>query len=105
MGESAKRQPLTEVHSSQGSHLGSEKAGGKGISVATHEALRFAGAGMELGGSSIVCAAIGYAIDHYFQNTTLVATALGAIFGFAGGLYRFIRLAMAANRPDGPVEK
>ncbi len=64
-------------------------------------AWRFAGAGMELGGSSIVLAAIGYAVDQYFENTTLVATALGAVIGFAAGLYRFIRLAMAANRPTG----
>ena len=60
---------------------------------------RLAGAGMELGGSSIVLAAIGYAVDQYFGNTTLIATALGAVIGFAAGLYRFIRLAMAANRP------
>ena len=59
---------------------------------------RFAGAGMELGGSSLVFAAIGYALDHYFGNTTLIATALGAVLGFAAGLYRFIRLAMFANR-------
>ena len=62
---------------------------------------RFAGAGMELGGSSLVFAAIGYAVDHYFGNTTLIATALGAVLGFAVGLYRFIRLAMAANRSAG----
>lgn len=63
---------------------------------------RFAGAGMELGGSSLVFAAIGYGVDHYFGNTTLIATALGAVLGFAAGLYRFIRLAMAANRSAGP---
>lgn len=60
---------------------------------------RFAGAGMELGGSSLVFAAVGYALDRYLGNTTLVATALGAVLGFAAGLYRFIRMAMAANRP------
>src|SRR5690606_35475609 len=62
-------------------------------------AWRFAGAGMELGGSSIVLAAISYAVDHHFGNTTLIATALGAVMCFAAGLYGFIRLAMAANRP------
>ena len=63
---------------------------------------RFAGAGMELGGSALVFAAAGYALDQYFGNTTLIATALGAVLGFAAGLYRFIRLAMAANRSAGP---
>ena len=62
---------------------------------------RFAGAGMELGGSAILVAAIGYAVDRYFENTTLIATALGAVLGFAAGLYRFIRMAMAANRSSG----
>jgi F0F1-type ATP synthase assembly protein I len=62
---------------------------------------RFAGAGMELGGSAILFAAIGYAVDRYLENTTLVATALGAVLGFAGGLYRFIRMAMAVNQPTG----
>lgn len=63
--------------------------------------LRFVGAGMELSGSAILCAAIGYAVDRYFENTTLIATALGAVFGFAAALYRFIRMAMAANQPAG----
>lgn len=63
--------------------------------------LRFVGAGMELSGSAILCAAIGYAVDQYFENTTLIATALGAVFGFAAALYRFIRMAMAANKPAG----
>lgn len=62
------------------------------------EAFRFAGAGLELAGSSIVFAAIGYALDRHLENETMIATALGAIIGFAAGLFRFIRLAMAANR-------
>ena len=75
------------------------------LPLGTREALRFVGAGMELGGSAIACAAIGYAIDHYFQNETKIATALGAILGFAGGLFRFIRLAMAANRDSNRSEQ
>ncbi|HBJ36339.1 MAG TPA: hypothetical protein DDZ51_16625 [Planctomycetaceae bacterium] len=71
----------------------------------THEALRFAGAGMELGGSAIACAVIGYAIDRYLQNETMIATALGAILGFAGGLFRFIRLALAASRDSNRADK
>jgi len=63
-----------------------------------HDAFRFAGAGMELGGSAIACAVIGYAIDRYFENETMIVTALGAIFGFAGGMFRFIKLALAASR-------
>jgi len=132
MGESANRRPSSEVQSSKDAHHRTEKADETGLSVTkslsvkskgdvgrggefegfsvrlptgTREALRFAGAGMELGGSSIACAAIGYGIDLYFHNTTLFATALGAIFGFAGGLYRFIRLALAASQPSGPAEK
>ncbi len=64
------------------------------------ESMRFAGAGLELGGASIVMAAIGYAIDRTLGNTTLIATALGAIVGFAAGLYRFIRMAMKASLQD-----
>jgi F0F1-type ATP synthase assembly protein I len=60
---------------------------------------------MELGGSAIVCAAIGYAIDHYFQNETMIATALGAILGFSGGLFRFIKLALAASHESNRGEK
>lgn len=65
---------------------------------ANRDAWRFAGAGLELGGSAIVFAAIGYAIDRQMGNTTMVATAFGAVLGFAAGMYRFIRMAMEANR-------
>lgn len=68
------------------------------LPAGTREAFRFAGAGMELGGSAIVCALIGYAIDRHLQNETMIATACGAILGFAGGLFRFIRLALAESR-------
>lgn len=71
------------------------------IPAGVRDSLRFAGAGMELGGSAIVGAAIGYAVDWYLDNTTLLATALGAILGFTGGLVRFIRLALEASRPAG----
>lgn len=82
----------------RGSSQESPTGNSPGLPTGTPEALRFAGAGMELGGSAIVCALIGYAIDRYFHNETLIATALGAIFGFAGGLFRFIKLALAASR-------
>lgn len=95
MGESDKRD------SSHGS--GSDNS--PRMPLGTREALRFVGAGMELGGSAIACAAIGYSIDHYFQNDTKIATALGAILGFAGGLFRFIRLAMAASRDTNHSEQ
>jgi len=75
------------------------------LPLSTREALRFAGAGMELGGSAIACAAIGYAIDRYFQNETMIATALGAILGFAGGLFRFIKLALAASHDSNHSKK
>jgi len=76
------------------------------------EAMRFAGAGLELGGSAILFAAIGYAIDAQMGNVTLVATALGAVLGFTAGMYRFVRLAMQSNRQprnapsshDGPTD-
>lgn len=65
---------------------------------ANRDAWRFAGAGLELGGSALVFAGIGYAIDRRMGNTTMVATAIGAVLGFAAGMYRFIRMAMEANR-------
>jgi F0F1-type ATP synthase assembly protein I len=71
------------------------------VPAGVRDAMRFAGAGMELGGSAIVGAAIGYGVDRYLGNTTLLATALGAILGFTGGLIRFIRLALEASRPPG----
>jgi len=70
------------------------------VPAGVRDSLRFAGAGMELGGSAIVGAAIGYGLDRYLGNTTLLATALGAILGFTGGLIRFIRLALEASRPS-----
>ena len=89
----------------RGSSHGSGSGNSPRLPLGTREALRFVGAGMELGGSAIACAAIGYAIDHYFQNDTKIATALGAILGFAGGLYRFIRLAMAASHDSNRSEQ
>lgn len=65
---------------------------------ANRDAWRFAGAGLELGGSAIVFAAIGYAIDRQLGNTTMIVTAFGAVIGFAAGMYRFIRMALEANR-------
>lgn len=62
------------------------------------QALRFASAGIELGGMTLVVTAIGYAIDRHFQHTTLVATAFGTMIGFSAGLYRFIRQALTASQ-------
>ncbi len=80
---------------------GESKAGLPGLVLGDAEMWRFAGAGMELGGAAILGAAVGYALDRYFENTTLLATAVGTVFGFASGLYRFIRMAMASNRSTG----
>lgn len=95
---------MIEPEKNESSH-GAGSGNSPRLPLGTREALRFAGAGMELGGSAIVCAAIGYAIDHYFQNETMIATAFGAILGFAGGLFRFIKLALAASHDSNRSKK
>lgn len=69
------------------------------------QASRFLGSGLELGAAAILPAAVGYALDRYLGNTTLVCTALLAMAGFAAGMFRFIRAALAVNRSYRPGRK
>jgi hypothetical protein len=62
------------------------------------ESLRFAGAGLELAGSTIVLATLGYWLDRKLGNATPIAMALGGLLGFAAGMLRFVRLAMDVSR-------
>ncbi|MGV3484025.1 MAG: hypothetical protein ACO1RT_06390 [Planctomycetaceae bacterium] len=63
---------------------------------------RFAGAGFELAGISLVFGLVGYAIDRSMGNTRQLATAFAALIGFSLGLLRFIVLASKENarRPE-----
>jgi hypothetical protein len=97
-GKARQAKPGTESRSGQPSSDSADRPTLPVSLLGDRAMWRFAGAGMELGGSAILCAAIGYALDRYLDNTTLIATALGAVIGFAAGLYRFIRMAMAANQ-------
>ena len=62
------------------------------------ESLRFAGAGLELAGSTIVLATLGYWLDRKLGNATPIAMAFGGLLGFAAGMLRFVRLAMDVSR-------
>ena len=62
------------------------------------ESLRFAGAGLELAGSTIVLATLGYWLDRKLGNATPIAMALGGLLGFAAGMLRFVRLAIDVSR-------
>lgn len=62
------------------------------------DSLRFAGAGLELAGSTIVLATLGYWLDRKLGNVTPIAMALGGLIGFAAGMLRFVRLAIEVSR-------
>lgn len=62
------------------------------------DSLRFAGAGLELAGSTIVLATLGYLLDRKLENSTPIAMALGGLLGFAAGMLRFVRLAIEVSR-------
>ena len=62
------------------------------------DSLRFAGAGLELAGSTIVLATLGYWLDRKLGNATPIAMALGGLLGFAAGMLRFVRLAIDVSR-------
>jgi hypothetical protein len=66
--------------------------------IIPQESLRFAGAGLELAGSTIVLATLGYWLDRKLGNATPIAMALGGLLGFAAGMLRFVRLAMDVSR-------
>lgn len=60
--------------------------------------LRFAGAGLELAGSFLIFAAIGYWIDQYGQWERPWGMLVGGLLGFIAGMVRLIRLANQSNR-------
>ena len=66
--------------------------------IIPQESLRFAGAGLELAGSTIVLATLGYWLDRKLGNATPIAMALGGLLGFAAGMLRFVRLAIEVSR-------
>lgn len=61
------------------------------------EKLAVAGAGLELAVGICLFAGIGYAIDHWL-NTLPWATLVGAMLGFAAGLYLLIKSVARLNR-------
>jgi F0F1-type ATP synthase assembly protein I len=56
--------------------------------------LKLAGMGMELAGSTLGVAAVGYLIDGYRGKADGYGIAAGAFIGFAFGMFRFIQKAM-----------
>jgi F0F1-type ATP synthase assembly protein I len=49
---------------------------------------------MELAGSTLGLAGIGYLVDRYRGQADSYGVAVGALIGFAFGMYRLIKLAM-----------
>ncbi len=66
------------------------RGGGAGWS----SAIRLAGAGLELAGSTLVFGAAGYWVDWIRDHGTPYVALVGLLVGFAVGLYRLISLAM-----------
>ena len=58
---------------------------------------RMAHMGLEFAGAALILALIGYYID-YQAGTAPWGVATGLLVGVVGGLYRFIKEALAANR-------
>ena len=63
-------------------------------------AMRFAGLGMELAGSVLVLAGLGYLVDRYFQNDTSWGVLVGALLGFGFGMFNLFRLVLKINKSD-----
>lgn len=53
--------------------------------------MRHAGLGIELGGTTLGCGAMGYAMDWWLGSATPYATAAGLLIGFAFAMFRFIQ--------------
>lgn len=62
--------------------------------------MRFAGLGMELAGSVLVLAGLGYLVDRYFRNETAWGVLVGAILGFAFGMFNLFRLLAKINQSN-----
>ncbi|MCG8652074.1 MAG: AtpZ/AtpI family protein, partial [Pirellulales bacterium] len=55
---------------------------------------KLAGLGMELAGSTLGLGAVGYLVDWYWNTPNSLGVAIGALLGFALGMFRFIQKAM-----------
>jgi F0F1-type ATP synthase assembly protein I len=53
--------------------------------------------GLEFAGAALILGAIGYYID-YSIGSYPVGTVIGLVLGVVGGMYRFIREALLANK-------
>jgi hypothetical protein len=60
--------------------------------------LRLTGSGLELAGSALGLGGIGYILDHWLGLDRPICTAVGAVVGFAFGMFRFIQLATSTSR-------
>ncbi len=60
--------------------------------------MKFAGLGMELAGSTLGLAAIGYLVDRYRGKDDGYGIAVGVLVGFAFGMYRLVGKAMQEVR-------
>ena len=61
-------------------------------------AMRFAGLGMELAGSVLVLAGLGYLVDRYFENETAWGVLVGSLLGFGFGMFNLFRLLAKFNK-------
>ncbi|MFK8110978.1 MAG: AtpZ/AtpI family protein [Rubripirellula sp.] len=56
--------------------------------------MKMAGMGMELAGSTLGLAAVGYFVDQYRGESKGYGIAIGCLVGFGFGMFRFIQKAM-----------
>lgn len=69
-------------------------------------AMRFASAGLELAAATLIFGGLGHLVDRWWGSPVPYGGAAGALFGFALGMIRFIRLAIeVSNDQDRPLPK
>lgn len=61
---------------------------------------RLVGLGMELSGTTLGLAGIGYLVDRHWLRGDGLGVAIGAFVGFAFGMFRFIQKAMREVNRD-----
>lgn len=64
--------------------------------------MKLAGMGMELAGSTLGLAGVGYLFDWYQGGPDRYGTAAGILIGFAFGMFRFIQKARKETRDQSP---
>ncbi|WP_218933904.1 AtpZ/AtpI family protein [Rubripirellula lacrimiformis] len=62
--------------------------------------MKFAGLGIELAGTTLGFAAIGYAVDWALGSQRPLGTAAGVLIGFSFAMFRFIKIASGGNPTD-----